>query len=239
MGSTDTQSTRNYVHPANKNVALHCFNKGEFADSLKELRQLHSGAGDIDVIVVQAICEYRLGQPDALALMRGHNQTKLTQEHIDMLFRHEVLGHIQFRRFEMAIELLEARSLTELEQSAIVLLRNALTVLRNGQSASFLKRRPERAGIVPPREVRSEYLPMAFDHCYNAVTFTAGYSDGDGKLISILAMYMTLVVELLQSSHMQNRSLDYTLRRELRAVDSAFKRSIPTVRRVYKFHYRF
>lgn len=234
MGSTETR----YERPT-KNVAVRHFNKGDFAEALKELRQLFSGADDTDVLVMQSICLYRLGDVDAIPQLRKHNGSRLTHHHTSLLLKHEVLGHIRFRRFDQAIALLEQQPLSKLEQDSLQLLNTALQVLREGQRTPIMRRRPERLGITTHREAKNIYLPRALADCDSAATWSASQSDDLGWLIHTLASYMMLVVELLMPSDTQNRILIGGLRRKLRDIDHDFGKSIPSAIRLVKFNHEF
>ena len=99
MGSTYTQT----IKPAR---AL--FDKGDFTAARRELKTLISDRStDNEVLARLAICDFRLGQNDALNDLRSsHYYRNMSSELNALVLWHEFVGMVADMRFEPALNLL-------------------------------------------------------------------------------------------------------------------------------------
>lgn len=223
MGSTQGHE-RQVVH--SYNVANNLITLGRFKEADKELA-LFASFGK-DAAVLRAICDYRLGNEEALDRLEERYGDRLSDEQVGLVFRQEVLGHIEARRFGPAINLLHDEARSDKELADANTLMAALRVLDSGQRAARIKRNPHypRVGFTTPVAERTRYLSEASKLC-KEVADRNMQPEGEPNLIRTLSVYMLLLIEMSMSTEIRDNRAIVQYRRELCAVDESFRKSLP------------
>lgn len=224
MGSTQGQRA-GVVHSIN--VATNLIALGRFKEADKELTLI--GSPNKDVAVLQAICDYRLGDETALERLEERYDNSFTIEQAGLVFRHEILGHISAkpRRFSQAIGTLQ-EEVDDVQYKDLDMLLHALRILHEGKRSSFVRigHKHYRAGLTASAYDRVQYLNDAFKLC-QGVADKYVQDEGEPVLIRIISVYLLLLIEMSMSPHIRNNAYIKRLRRELYSVDEGVRKSLP------------
>lgn len=210
MGSTYTQT----IKPAR---AL--FDKGDFTAARRELKTLISDRStDNEVLARLAICDFRLGQNDALNDLRSsHYYRNMSSELNALVLWHEFVGMVADMRFEPALNLLAINRPAGKDAECVRLLGDVINAVR-------------RASVISTRATKIKYLDEALSLCKRVQDNNTGIMMG---YIGLMNSYLMLMVELMHSE--PDRKVMQECRDRIAAADPALGKRLPAQRRLVNF----
>lgn len=218
---------------ATLNPGITLFTRGELIRARTELLTHDRRNMTVMALVMLALCDYRLGDTDAIRLLRQDLGRKLTSDYDKWILRHQFLFLIQRHKFADAVKLLKAAEPSD-ELSAIeqYVLRAVEEMKRASTGASPRQRRVINT---TSRTKRREHLDKAQRYCTAIEESVGRRSDQTGQLIDIMSGRMELLIELMRGDTRDRRHIA-VLKDQLGAVDDVFKRSLPSSFQWVKFN---
>lgn len=216
-------STSSTIKPAR---AL--FEKAEYEQARRAFAQLlEDGNLSREADIKLAICQFRLGNADALVSLQRNLAQSLTPEENALILRHEFIVLVMARRFSAALKLLQDNC-PGADADIIHDVKVAMANMEQADTPVFMK-----------RHERSVLLDLAYN---NLTSIQDDYREDPsqfGSLLMILNDYLLLMIELKHNHRTRNSDTERGCRARIASADRHLARSLPRSLRSHSFRKLF
>ena len=207
MGSTSSPTI---------NAARALFEKAEYRQALSAFSHvLEADRSNREAFVKSAICQFRLGNPDAIASLRRDLAQSLTPDESALILHHEFIGLVTVRRFNAALKLLT----NECPGADIVVIEDIKFAMSSIHKAD--------APILKQRSERSLQLDLAYNKLMPILENYREDRSQFGSLIMIINDYLLLMIELKHNHRSRNSDTERQCRARIAGTDRHLARSLP------------